>query len=177
MEGVNDATLAALAEDIARDDAASAATRASPRRSKAAAGAGAGDAAAGDGDEGEDEDDGGDELDAQLQQGPPGARHHRGRSSSSVLNMLLDLDLGLPPAEGDDDEADEWVSVVPPMAGGTRGVAPPGAALPPAPAAGSALARPSLRMLAAQQPGAAAGEEPDLICLSSPTASAHADAT
>ena len=176
MEGVNDVTLAALADDIARDDAASAATRASPRRGKAAADAGDREAAADDG--AGDEDEEGDEVDAELQQGPPGARHHRGRSSSSVLNMLLDLDLGLPPADGDDDEADEWVSVVPPMAGGTRGVAPPGAALPPASATGSAMARPSLRMLAAQQPSAAAAaDEPDLICLSSPTASAHADAT
>ena len=169
MEGVNDATLAALAEDIARDDAAAAATRGSPRRSKAAAD-GSGGAAADDAEGDEDED--GDDVGAALQQPSPGARHHRGRSSSSMLNMLLDLDLGLPPADGDQDEADEWVSVVPPMAGGTRGIAPPGAALPPA-AAGGAMARPSLRMLAAQPPGA---DEPDLICLSSPVASAHTDA-
>ena len=170
MEGVNDATLAALAEDIARDDAASAAVRSSPRRSKAAADAG-GDAAEG-GAEGEEEEDD-DDVGVELAQGPPGARHQRGRSSSTMLNMLLDLDLGLPPADG--DEADEWVRVVPPMAGGTRGVAGvAGAALPPATAAaGNAMARPSLRMLAAQPPGA--GEEPDLTSLS-PTASASADA-
>ena len=174
MEGVNDATLAALANDIARDDAAAAATRGSPRRSKAAADGGAGGDAAAD-EAGGDDDEDGDDVAAALQQPSPGARHLRGRSSSSMLNMLLDLDLGLPPADGDDDEADEWVSVVPPMAGGTRGVAPPGAALPAAAASGGALARPSLRMLAGQPPGATGGE-PDLICLSSPTASAHADA-
>ena len=152
MEGVTDETLAALADDIARDDAAAAALRAAPRRSAGeAAGSGEGDG------EGEDEDD---EDDA-VQEAPAGtgARHQRGRSSSSMLNMLLDLDLGaaLSPVDGVDEEADEWVAVSAPMAGGTRGVLPPGAP-PPQPSAG-AMSRPSLSMLA---------EPADLICLNSP---------
>jgi hypothetical protein len=166
MEGVTDETLAALAEDIARDDAAAAA--ASPRRSKGGASAAVADAA-GD-DQGGDEDEVDDEL-------PSGGRHARGRSSSSMLNLLLDLDLGaaLSPVDGaEDEEADEWVSVSAPMAGGTHGVFASGA-VPPAAAqgaAGASMARPSLRMLAAEQQQA---QEADLICLNSPQKPGRAD--
>ena len=169
MEGVTDETLAALAEDIARDDAAAAA--ASPRRSKGGASAAAADAAAGD----QDGDEGDDDVDDELQSGAPsGGRHARGRSSSSMLNLLLDLDLGaaLSPVDGADEEADEWVSVSAPMAGGTHGVFASGA-VPPSPAQGAAsMARPSLRMLAAEQQQA---QEADLICLNSPQKPGRAD--
>jgi hypothetical protein len=83
-----------------------------------------------------------------------------------MLNMLLDLDLGaaLSPVDGVEEEADEWVSVSAPMAGGTRGV---GAVPPPPVHTSGASSRPSLSMLAV--------EPPDLICLSSPQKAKSAD--
>lgn len=157
MDGVTDSTLAELAQDIARDDAAETSSlRASPRRAKPA------DATA-DGAEGGAEDD---EAETEAPPTEMGVGHHRGRSSSSMLNLLLDLDLGASMSlPGGDEEAEEWVSVTAPLAGGTVGVlGATGAAPPPAAASPGALARPSLRMLAAQQ----AEAEPDLISLNSP---------
>ncbi len=157
MEGVNDVTLAALADDIARDDAeaeAAAAARAAARAAGPASGGAAADAA---------------EL---LASSPPAAGHIRTRSST-VLEMLLDMDLGArvsttAAAQQEPQSAaasavgagglEDWVTVSPPMSGGTLGVlATGGVLLPPVEHADGPMSRPSLRMLQQPLPGAAGG--------------------
>ena len=125
MEGVSDATLSELAQDIARDDAAAEASASS----RAAAASAPCDAAA-----------------------APG--HARTRSNQ-VLELLLDMDLGARSgADGDGCDQDaEWVSVSAPMGGGTLGVLATGGSLVlPVEPEGGGMQRPSLRML--QEPPA-----------------------
>ena len=135
---------------------------------------------------------GGGVLSPRLAAGPS---HHLRTNSRAMLEMLMDMDLGVRvtitstsspgggskrlsdsgQAAADDSGAgaadasmDDWVTVAPPMSGGTLGVLASGGTLPPLQTKSSdgPNARPSLRMLSKlQQRPAEAGTE-DLISLS-----------
>jgi hypothetical protein len=120
-----------------------------------------------------------------------GPAHHLRNNSRAMLEMLMDMDLGarvtitsspgsrrvsdqdVPAADDSttgaaDSTLDDWVTVAPPMSGGTLGVLASGGTLPALQAkqTDGPNARPSLRMLSKPQQRPTDGDTEDLISLS-----------
>ena len=119
-----------------------------------------------------------------------GQSHHLRTNSRAMLELLMDMDLGVrvavtstsspgggtrPASDGSqeaptatDGSLDDWVTVAPPMSGGTLGVLAAGGTLPALQTKrdDGPNARPSLRMLSKPQPRLSDADTEDLISLS-----------